>query len=106
MIARAERRRWIRIRARDIGFAVLARFEEQGLAREGSAACLRIALELPPKRVVAITTIAIELSARLLERLGTRFEGMIRLAKDAEQLHCNRSKLRPPKHTSPKEGHA
>lgn len=71
----------------DIGFAVLSRFEGQGLAREAAAATLaysRDTLEL--MRVVAITSIDNERSARLLERLGMRFEQMVRLSEDAEQL--------------------
>lgn len=71
----------------DIGFAVLARFEGQGLAREAAAATLEYSREtLGLKRVVAITSIDNERSARLLERLGMRFEGMVCLSEDAEQL--------------------
>jgi RimJ/RimL family protein N-acetyltransferase len=47
------------------------------------------------KRVVAITTIDNERSARLLERLGMRFEQMIRLSEDAEQLRLYSITLAP-----------
>lgn len=71
----------------DIGFAVLARFEGQGLAREAAAATLTYSREtLGLKRVVAITSTDNERSGRLLERLGMSFERMVRLSEDAEQL--------------------
>jgi RimJ/RimL family protein N-acetyltransferase len=71
----------------DIGFAVLARFEGQGLAKEAAAATLEYSREaLGLRRVVAITSIDNERSGRLLERLGMSFERMVRLSEDAEQL--------------------
>ena len=71
----------------DIGFAVLSRFEGQGLATEAAAATLAYSRStLGLKRLVAITSIDNERSARLLERLGMRFERMVRLSEDAEQL--------------------
>jgi ribosomal-protein-alanine N-acetyltransferase len=71
----------------DIGFAVLSRFEGQGLATEAAAATLAHVREtLGLKRLVAITSIDNERSARLLERLGMRFERMVRLSEDAEEL--------------------
>lgn len=71
----------------DIGFAVLSRFEGQGLASEAAAPTLAYSRDtLGLKRVVAITSIDNERSARVLERLGMRFERMVRLSEDAEQL--------------------
>lgn len=71
----------------DIGFAVLARFEGQGLASEAAAATLAYVRDtLRFERLVAITSIDNDRSARLLERLGMRFEGMVRLSEDGEQL--------------------
>lgn len=71
----------------DIGFAVLSRFEGQGFASEAAAATLAYSRDtLGLKRVLAITSIDNERSAGLLERLGMRFEGMVRLSEDAEQL--------------------
>lgn len=71
----------------DIGFAILTRFEGQGLAREAAAATLAYVRDtLRFERLVAITSIDNERSARLLEGLGMRFERMVRLSEDAEQL--------------------
>lgn len=71
----------------DIGFALLSRFEGQGMASEAAAATLVHSRDtLGLSRVVAITSIDNERSARLLERLGMRFEGMVRLSEDAKQL--------------------
>lgn len=71
----------------DIGFAILSRFEGQGFASEAAAATLEYSRDtLGLTRVVAITSIDNDRSARLLERLGMRFEGMVRLSEDAEQL--------------------
>lgn len=71
----------------DIGFAVLSRFEGQGLAAEAAAATIAYSRDtLGLKRVAAITSIDNERSARLLERLGMHFERMVRLSEDAEQL--------------------
>lgn len=71
----------------DIGFAVLSRFEGQGLAREAAAATLAYSRDtLGLKRVLAITSIDNERSARLLERLGMSFERMVRLSEDAKEL--------------------
>jgi RimJ/RimL family protein N-acetyltransferase len=80
----------------DIGFAVLSRFEGQGLVTEAAAATLAYSRDtLGLKRVVAITTIDNERSARLLERLGMRFERMVRLSEDAEQLRLYSITFRP-----------
>jgi RimJ/RimL family protein N-acetyltransferase len=71
----------------DIGFAVLSRFEGQGLTTEAAEATLAYSRDmLGLKAVVAITSIDNERSARLLERLGMRFERMVRLSEDAELL--------------------
>ena len=71
----------------DIGFAVLSRFEGQGFANEAAAATLEYSrATLCLKRVVAITKAVNERSTRLLERLGMRFERMVSLSDDGEQL--------------------
>ena len=71
----------------DIGFALLSRFEGLGLAHEAAAATLAYSRDtLGLARVVAITSLDNERSARLLERLGMRYERLIRLADDTEQL--------------------
>lgn len=71
----------------DIGFALLPEFWSQGYAYEAAAAVLahgRSALGL--RRIVAITSLDNAASARLLERLGLRFEQNIQLANDGEVL--------------------
>ncbi|SRR6266404_4935825 len=85
----------------DIGFAVLSRFEGQGLATEAAAATLMYSRdELGLKRVVAITSIDNDRSARLLERLRMRFEGMVRLSEDAEQLRLYSIAFEPQENSS------
>jgi [ribosomal protein S5]-alanine N-acetyltransferase len=75
----------------DIGFALLPAFRGSGYAHEAAAAVLaygRATLGL--SRIVAIATPDNIDSIRLLERLGLRFERMIRLADDDAplQLHA------------------
>ena len=64
----------------DIGFAFLERFRRKGFAYEAAAAVMgygRNALGL--KRIVAITSADNEGSMRVLEKIGLRFEKMIRM---------------------------
>ncbi len=64
----------------DIGFALLERFRRKGFAYEAAAAVMeygRNALAL--KRIVAITSPDNEGSMRVLEKIGLRFEKMIRM---------------------------
>jgi RimJ/RimL family protein N-acetyltransferase len=71
----------------DVGFAFLARHRLQGFAGESAAAVLahaRQALRL--RRVVAITAPDNLGSIAVLEKIGMRFEGMIRLAEDSSEL--------------------
>lgn len=70
----------------DIGFAFLPQFTGQGYAYEAARAVLDHAkndLNIP--RIVAITAPDNERSGRLLEKLGLRFEKMIRLAPDGAE---------------------
>lgn len=61
--------------APDLGFALLAQYEGQGLAFEAAAACLQFAQhELQLSRVLATTRLDNERSAKLLEKLGMRFK--------------------------------
>jgi RimJ/RimL family protein N-acetyltransferase len=62
----------------DLGFALLPRFRGAGYAFEAAAGVMRYAgatLRLP--RVVAITALDNERSARLLQKLGFRYERLI-----------------------------
>jgi RimJ/RimL family protein N-acetyltransferase len=64
----------------DIGFAFLERYRRKGFAYESAAAAMaygRNALGL--KRIVAITSRDNERSIRVLEKIGLRFEKMIRM---------------------------
>lgn len=71
----------------DIGFAFLPPFEGQGLAYEAASALLTYsAIKIGLKRVLAIVSVDNERSVRLLERLGMRYEGIVRLSDDGEQL--------------------
>ena len=67
----------------DIGFALLPDFWSKGFAFEAASAVL--ASEKLP-RILAITSLDNEASINLLERLGFRFERVIRLTPDSEPL--------------------
>jgi RimJ/RimL family protein N-acetyltransferase len=72
----------------DLGFAFLPRFWRSGFAYEAASAVMsyaRSAIEL--SRIVAILSHDNERSARLLERLGFRFERMVTLAPGDETLN-------------------
>lgn len=70
----------------DIGFAFLPAYWGRGYAFEAATAVLdygRTVIGLA--RIVAITSPDNESSARLLEKLGLRFDRMIRLSPDAKE---------------------
>jgi RimJ/RimL family protein N-acetyltransferase len=67
----------------DIGFALLERHGGRGYAREAAEAAVAHARDdLGLKRLVAIASPENERSLRLLEKLGLRFERMVRLTPD------------------------
>ena len=71
----------------DIGFALLPDFCGKGLAFEAATEVLRDARErLRVERILAITSLDNDASINLLERLGFRFEKVIRLSADREQV--------------------
>ena len=71
----------------DLGFAFLPRFWSMGYARESAAAAMRHGLRtLGLPRLVAITDPDNIGSAKVLEAIGLRFEGMVRLEPDAMEL--------------------
>lgn len=71
----------------DIGFALLPEFRGQGYAREAAAAVMDLArTSLGLSRLLAITSPGNRASGALLEKLGFRFEGMIRLPPGEEEL--------------------
>jgi RimJ/RimL family protein N-acetyltransferase len=71
----------------DVGFAFLARYRSKGYAVESAGAVLAYALEvLHLKRIVAITSPDNWSSIALLEKIGFKFERMIRLVDHSPEL--------------------
>jgi RimJ/RimL family protein N-acetyltransferase len=71
----------------DIGFAFLPEFCGKGYAFESAAAVMNHARDtLKLKRILAITTLDNERSARLLGRIGLKFERVIKLSEDAAEV--------------------
>ena len=73
--------------AADIGFALLPQFEKRGYAFESASAAMRYGrdvLNLP--RILAITSQGNVSSQKLLEKIGLKFERLISLPGDAEEL--------------------
>lgn len=70
----------------DIGFAFLPAYWGRGYAYEAAAAVMTYGKGLGLNRIVAITSPDNDRSAKLLEKLGLRFEEMMKLAPDAEAV--------------------
>lgn len=71
----------------DIGFAFLPQYEGQGYAFESSNKLMELAQnKWNLRRIGAITLEENKSSQRLLERLGLRFQKVMRLEEDAEEL--------------------
>jgi len=71
----------------DIGFAFLPSYWNRGYAFEAAAAVMKHAREnLGVDRVLAITTPDNEASARLLTKIGLRFDRVVKLAEDAAEV--------------------
>jgi RimJ/RimL family protein N-acetyltransferase len=71
----------------DIGYAFLPRYWSQGYAYESAAAVLHYARNvLGLKRLLAITAQDNVSSIRVLEKIGLRFDRLIRLAEDAPEI--------------------
>ena len=71
----------------DIGFAFLPAYWHQGYASESAAAIMdhaRETLKLTP--ILAITSPDNEASVKLLEKIGLKFERMIRLSEEAPEI--------------------
>jgi RimJ/RimL family protein N-acetyltransferase len=71
----------------DVGFAFLTRYWSRGYAAESAAAVLAYAtqqLQLP--RIVAITAPDNLASIAVLEKIGLRFERMVRLTENGAEL--------------------
>jgi RimJ/RimL family protein N-acetyltransferase len=71
----------------DIGFAFLPAYWNKGYAYEASAAVLEHAGKIPGiDQVLAITTPDNEASAKLLVKIGLRFDRLIKLSPDAHEV--------------------
>jgi len=71
----------------DIGFAFLPEYWSKGYAVESAAAVMTYARErLRLGRILAITSPDNEASAKLLGKIGLRFERMIKLSEDAAEV--------------------
>lgn len=78
----------------DIGFAFLPEFWGQGYAHEAAAAVMTYGKDLLGlKRIVAITSPDNQASGRLLKKVGLRFDRMIRLTKDGEEVRLFMSEV-------------
>ena len=74
--------------ATDIGFAFLPQFERKGFGFETAAAVMKYGREkLGLERILAITVQDNESSIRLLEKLGFKFEKLIKLPGDETELN-------------------
>ncbi|MGE7691405.1 GNAT family N-acetyltransferase [Lysinibacillus sp. NPDC097214] len=71
----------------DIGFAFLPKYWGKGYAYEAASTTLAYGLDtLGLNRIVAITTQDNHASAKLLEKIGLKFEGLVQLSNDSEEL--------------------
>ena len=71
----------------DVGFAFLSRHWSKGYAVEAASAVLRYAeQELQLRRVVAITNPDNDGSIAVLEKIGLRFEKMVKLSDESSEL--------------------
>lgn len=71
----------------DIGFAFLPSFRGQGYAYESASAVMAYGKRaFGLNRIVAITSPDNYVSARLLEKLGFKFERMVKLSDDGEEV--------------------
>jgi RimJ/RimL family protein N-acetyltransferase len=71
----------------DIGFAFLPNFWSQGYAFESASAVMTYGRDvLGLRRIVAITSPDNDASIRLLEKIGLRFERLIKLSEDQSEV--------------------
>ena len=71
----------------DIGFAFLPAYWSKGYAVESAAAVMNYAREgLGLTHIVAVTSPDNEASARLLGKIGLRFERLIKLSEDGDEV--------------------
>ena len=71
----------------DVGFAFLPGYWSQGFAFEAAAAVMAYGREvLGLRRIVAITSLDNAASIKLLEKIGLRFERLIKLEEDQPEV--------------------
>ena len=71
----------------DVGFALLPDYWSRGYAFEAAAAVMNYGKEvLGLRRIVAITSLDNKASIRLLEKIGLKFERLIKLAEDQPEV--------------------
>jgi RimJ/RimL family protein N-acetyltransferase len=71
----------------DVGFAFLSQYWSRGYAAESAAAVLDYGRrQLDLQRIVAITSPDNHASIAVLEKIGLKFERMIRLSEDTSEL--------------------
>jgi len=71
----------------DVGFAFLPDYWSQGYAFESTSAVMTYGREvLGLKRILAITSLDNAASIRLLEKVGLKFEGLIKLAENQPEV--------------------
>jgi len=78
----------------DIGFAFLPRYWNRGYAFEAAAGVMKYARDvLGIDQMLAITTPDNEASGRLLEKIGLRFERLVKPSEDAAEVKLFSSNL-------------
>lgn len=71
----------------DIGFAFLPKYWAKGYAYEAASAVMAYGKDtLGINRIVAITSQDNDASAKLLEKIGLKFERLVQLSNDSEEL--------------------
>jgi RimJ/RimL family protein N-acetyltransferase len=78
----------------DVGFAFLPDYWSRGYAFEAAAAVMRYGKEeFGLQRIVAITSLENDASIKLLEKLGMKFQGLIKLGEDQREVRLFGTKL-------------
>ena len=78
----------------DVGFAFLPEHWSRGYALESALAVMNYGQEkFGLQRIVAITSLENEASIKLLEKLGMKFEGLIKLGDDQREVRLYGSEV-------------
>ena len=80
--------------APDVGFAFLPEFWSKGYAFEAASAVMTYSRNvLGLRKLVAVTLPENESSIKLLEKIGLKFERLIRMSEDASELRLHTSDI-------------